>query len=334
MKTVDTAEEIKSRLGDYYANVVDSVGDGVIVVGCDGIITLCNPAAEEITGFSRRQLLSASFQKLFSLETTLLEMVAKTLRTGLTISDQENVVVRNTGRVTPVAVTCYPLILADGENIGSIITMKDITYIRELEATLRQADRLSTLGTLAAGLAHEVKNPLGGIKGAAQLLERELGEESELLEYTRVVIRETERIDLIIRELLDLASPRGLKLSPVNLHRVLDDIVQLQRHAVEGREITFVSDFDPSIPDIMVDEELLTRVFLNLVCNAVEAMGGLGQLTVTSRVLSDYHMSQNERRSRMVAVEISDDGPGIPPEDLENIWTPFSVQRPLVQVLA
>lgn len=323
MTTTNNITEQGSYPGDYYATVLDSVGDGVIVVDRNGVITLCNPAAEEITGFSRRQALGASFDKLFALEKTLVEMVLKTTQTGITISDHENVVVRSTGKVKPVAATCYPLMLGTGENIGTILSLKDITYIRELEAAVRQADRLSTMGTLAAGLAHEVKNPLGGIKGAAQLLERELSAESDLRDYTRVMIRETERIDHIIRELLELASPRGLKLGPVNLHKVLGDILLLQKQAVTGRDITFNKHFDPSIPPIMADEEMLTRLFLNLICNAIDALQDTGQLTVVSRVLSDYRMAQNDRRSRMVAVEIADDGPGIPAEDLENIWTPF-----------
>lgn len=319
----DTCPPSPNALGDYFATVIDSVGDGVIVVGIDGRITLYNPAAEEITGFSRKQALGTPFEKLFSLETTLLEMVTKTIRTGITIADHENVVVRNSSKITPIAATCYPLMLPNGENIGAILTLRDITYVRELEAAVRQADRLSTLGTMAAGLAHEVKNPLGGIKGAAQLMERELPEESDLREYTGVMIRETERIDRIIRELLDLASPRGMKLVPVNLHRVLGDIILLQRQSVGNRDISFTKHFDPSIPDIMADEEMLTRLFLNLIRNALDAMGESGRLTVTSRVVSDYRMAQNERQSRMVAIEISDDGPGIPAEDLENIWTPF-----------
>jgi two-component system nitrogen regulation sensor histidine kinase GlnL len=308
---------------DYYATVIDSVGDGVIVISSSGLITLCNPAAEEITGFSRRQAQGTEFNTLFALETTLLQMVSKTIRTGITISDHENVVVRSTGRVIPVAATCYPLLEGNGENIGAILTLKDITYIRELEAAVRQADRLSTLGTLAAGLAHEVKNPLGGIKGAAQLLEHEFEPDSEMLDYTRVMIRETERIDHIIRELLELASPRGLKLAPLNLHKILGDILLLQGLAVADRTITFTKHFDPSIPDIMADEEMLTRLFLNLIRNAIDAMGNHGSLAVSSRVLGDYRMAQNQRSSRMVAIEVSDDGPGIPAEDLENIWTPF-----------
>lgn len=315
--------KIQENRSDYYATVIDSVGDGVIVVGNDGVITLCNPAAEEISGISRRQAEGALFDKLFVQESALVEIVGKTIRTGITISDHENVVVRSGTKVKPVAATCYPLVLGSGENIGAILTLKDITYIRELEAAVRQADRLSTLGTLAAGLAHEVKNPLGGIKGAAQLLERELAADNDMLDYTRVMIRETERIDHIIRELLELASPRGLTLSPVNLHKVLGDIMLLQKQAVADRDILFSQHFDPSIPDIMADEQMLTRLFLNLICNALDAMGETGQLTVSSRVLSEYRMAQNARHSRMVAIEINDDGPGIPHEDLENIWTPF-----------
>src|SRR5664279_2635597 len=139
--TPDNINGLPGNPGDYFATVIDSVGDGVIVVGTDGTITLYNPAAEEITGFSRRQALGSAFEKLFSLETALLEMVTKTIRTGITISDHENVVVRTTGKITPIAVTCYPLMLSTGENIGAILTLKDITYIRELEAAVRQADR-------------------------------------------------------------------------------------------------------------------------------------------------------------------------------------------------
>lgn len=323
LQSLIRSEQLQKQDDNYYATVIDSVGDGVIVIGSNGLITLCNPAAEEITGFSKNQAQGAEFEKLFTLETTLLDMVSKTIRTGITISDHENVVVRSTGRITPVAVTCYPLVEVSGENIGAILTLKDITYIRELEAAVRQADRLSTLGTLAAGLAHEVKNPLGGIKGAAQLLEREFLPGSEMLEYTRIVIRETNRIDHIIRELLELASPRVLKLAPVNLHKVLGDILLLQRQAVADLEIAFIQHFDPSIPEIMADEEMLIRLFLNLICNAIDALGTDGRLTVSSRILSDYRITQNERQSRMVAIEIGDNGPGIPPEDLENIWTPF-----------
>lgn len=310
-------------LSGYALTVLDSVGDGVIVVSREGLVTLMNPAAEEITGRSRRQMLGSSFAEAFSSEPVLVDMVERTAASGVSLSDQDNVVLAPSGRVIPANATTFPLLRPDGEAIGVILTLRDLMSIRELEAAVRQADRLSTLGTLAAGLAHEVKNPLGGIKGAAQLLERELDPDSDLLEYPRVMIKEAERIDRIIRQLLDLASPRGPRYQPVNLHMVLGDIILLQREAAGSREVAISTGFDPSIPPIMADEAQLTQVFLNLIRNAIEAMHDGGRITITSRVLAEYHLTRNESRSRMVAVEVADTGPGIALENLPKVGTPF-----------
>ncbi len=312
------------HLKEYYANVIDSVGDGVIVLDGVGSVTLMNPAAEEITGVSRRQAQGAAFSAVFKGETVLLEMVGKTASTGMTISDHENIVLRKGGHMVPVSATTSPLLLANGEVIGTILVLRDLTNVRELEEAVRHADRLSTLGTLAAGLAHEIKNPLGGIKGAAQLLERELSEESEMRDYTRVVLKEVQRVNRIVDELLELASPRKLKLDQVNLHKILGDIIILQRRTIEGKPVAIQQQFDPSIPPILADEGLMTQLFLNLIKNAVEAVGESGTIRVTSKVWSDYSMThKGERRSRMVAVEVSDDGPGIKKDQLEHLFTPF-----------
>lgn len=310
-------------LSGYALTVLDSVGDGVIVISQEGLVTLMNPAAEEMTGRSLRQMLRSSFKESFSAEPILVEMVERTAASGVSLSDQDNVVLNPSGRVLPANATTFPLLRSDGEAIGVILTLRDLTSIRELEAAVRQADRLSTLGTLAAGLAHEVKNPLGGIKGAAQLLERELDADSDLHEYPRVMIKEAERIDKIIRQLLDLASPRGPRYQPVNLHMVLGDIILLQREAADSREIAVTTGFDPSIPPIMADEAQLTQVFLNLIRNALEAMPEGGRLTVSSRVLSEYQLARNESRSRMVSVEVADTGQGIAEENLVKVGTPF-----------
>ncbi|ABB32781.1 signal transduction histidine kinase, nitrogen specific, NtrB [Geobacter metallireducens RCH3] len=308
----------------FLATIIDSVGDGVIVIDLGGRITLMNPAAEEIIAISRRQAMGHPFAALLGSQEILVDMVAKTAATGMTISDNENIVIRKAKQLTPVAVTTFPLLRQDGEPIGTILMLRDLTNIRELEDAVRHADRLSTLGTLAAGLAHEIKNPLGGIKGAAQLLEMELPPESELRDNVRVVVREVDRVNRIVEELLALSSPRKLQLTKVNLHKILGDIVTLRKRATEGKSVTFQQQFDPSIPPILADEGLLTQLFLNLIKNAVEAVDERGTIRVASRVLSDYSMTpKGERRSRMVAVDVRDDGPGIPREQLEQLFTPF-----------
>ncbi|MBT0665417.1 PAS domain S-box protein [Geobacter pelophilus] len=312
------------QIQEFYANVIDSVGDGVVVLDATGCITFLNPAAEELTGVSRKLAQGMAFATVFKGEELLLEMAAKTSETGMSISDHENIVLYRTGHPIPVSATTSPLMLASGERIGTILLLRDLTSIRELEEAVRTADRLAALGTLAAGLAHEIKNPLGGIKGAAQLLEKELPEDSELLDYTRIMIKETQRVNRIVEELLALTTPKKLQLSKVNLHQILGDILTLQKNGLGNREIAFQQKFDPSIPPILADEEQLTQLFLNLIKNAVEAVGENGQIRISSRILSDYTLTQKgERRQRMVAVEISDDGPGMSREQLDQLFTPF-----------
>lgn len=306
-----------------YANIIDSVGDGVITLDKDGGIILMNPAAEEITGVSRRLAQGNPFPAMFKAEQQLIEMVEKTRSTGMTISDHDNIALKKPGVAVPVSATTSPLFTETGENVGTILVLRDLGNIRDLEQAVRQADRLSGLGTLAVGLAHEIKNPLGGIKGAAQLLEQELPEGSELKDYTRVMIKEVRRVNRIVEELLDLASPRKLELSSVNLHKILGDILVLQKR-VTGKGITFRQQFDPSIPPILADEALLTQLFLNLIKNSIEAVGESGTIQVASRVVSDYTMTHNwERRSRIVAIDVADDGPGIPMEQIDHLFTPF-----------
>lgn len=312
------------HLEEYYANVIDSVDDGVVVLDIQGLVTLLNPAAEEMIGISRRQANKVHFSDLFRGEDILLDMVHKTAQSGMTISDHENIVLRQAGRHVPVSATTSPMMKADGERIGTILILRDLTNIRELEEAVRQGDRLSSLGALAAGLAHEIKNPLGGIKGAAQLLEMELPDHPELHDYTRVMLKEVQRVNHIVEELLELASPRKLEMAKVNLHKILGDILLLQKRTVGGDRINFLQQFDPSIPPILADESLLTQLFLNLIKNAMEAVGTAGQIQVKSRILSDYSMMpKGEERSRLVAIEICDNGPGIPKQDLDHLFTPF-----------
>jgi two-component system nitrogen regulation sensor histidine kinase GlnL len=202
--------------------------------------------------------------------------------------------------------------------------VRDLSRVRELEDTLRRADQLAMLATLAAGLAHEIKNPLGGIKGAAQLLALELRNDSPLLEYTRVMVKETERINGIIEELMDLGKPRPALMGEVNLARILGDIVLLQKEAARGQSIDFALSLDPSIPPVLGDEHLLTRLFLNLIKNAREAIAGQGRVEIESKISAEYHMTTpGNRPSPLVVVRVRDTGCGIPADELERIFTPY-----------
>jgi len=319
-----------SPAGDnkLYSRVFENIDRAIIALNGQGIITLFNPTAQNYTGFSERQTLGRSFRKLFTRETDLIDLVADAQTKGRTISAPETIhLYGRSNTPLPVSVSACPLLDHDGFQDGVVLIIRDLSRMQELEEAVRRADRLAMLSTLAAGLAHEVKNPLGGIKGAAQLLAMEL-EQNQLSEYTDVMIKEVDRVNVIIEELMDLSRPRPPEWSAVNLTRMLNDIVLFQNEAHRGRGTNFRLLLDPSIPPFRGDSHLLTRLFLNLIKNAAEAVGKQGQIDIRSRIGAEVHLTKpGTRPVPFVVVDVIDNGRGIAAEDLDQIFMPFYTSK-------
>ena len=307
-----------------WEQILAGLEDGVITVDRDGKVSYFNEAAEMLTELSASQAIQKPVIQLFKREHWLIEQVKKSQPPRQESTRGEGDFVTRWGHKVPVSLTVSPLRDRHGNFLGSILVLRDLKHRKELEEDLKRADRLAMVGTLAAGLAHEIRNPLGGIKGAAQLLKRSLDRDSSLLEFANIMIREVDRVDKLIEQLLDLSRPAKLELTPVNIHEVLDDVLLLETQAADELSITLKKRFDPSLPPIRGDRAQLTQVFLNLVKNALQAMSGGGPLTVTTRVETDFHIrGQGSDRSRLIWVDIEDEGVGIKEEDLPNIFSPF-----------
>ena len=308
-----------------YGMILENIDRAVIAFDQDGCITLFNPAAEALMECSSRQMTGQHYEVLFKGQETLLYLVKVALKESRSITDDEGLYLHRSN-ASPLPVNAYaaPIYADRGNQDGAVMIIRDLSRIKELEGTLRRADRLSILGTLAAGLAHEIKNPLGGIKGAAQLLAMELPEENALQDYTQIMIKEVERINFIIEELMDLGNPRTPEFDEVDLAKILDDIILLQKEAARSQNTKFTLRIDPSIPPVQGDENLLTRLFLNLIKNAREAIPRDGEVTIETRIASNYHMTSPGRRSSpMVDITVSDTGCGIAPDEMDRIFTPY-----------
>jgi two-component system, NtrC family, nitrogen regulation sensor histidine kinase GlnL len=307
-----------------WEQIINNLDDGVVTLDQDGKIVFFNEATEVLSEVSSGQALQQPLQQIFKREPWLIDLVKKTSPPRQERARAEGDLTTRWGRKTPVSATASPLQDRHGHFLGTIVLIRDIKHRRELEEDLKRADRLVMMGTLAAGLAHEIRNPLGGIKGAAQLLRRSVDVHPALREYTDIMIREVERVNQLIEQLLDLSRPPQLTLAPVNIHEILEDVLLLEGQAVAGREISVRKNFDPSLPPIRGDRAQLTQVFLNLVKNGFQAMERRGTLTITTRLETDYHIrGQGAERNRLIWIDIVDQGKGINEEDLPHIFSPY-----------
>ncbi len=232
-----------------------------------------------------------------------------------------------------------PLCLPNHKQVTVDLTVTPLRESRRTEALLLELlpidrhlriareenllDQYQTSRTLIRGLAHEIKNPLGGLRGAAQLLEQELPGE-ELREYTRIIIGEADRLQALVDRML---GPNTLpRKRMINLHEVLERVRSLvQAELPPG--ISIERDYDPSIPDLLADPDQLLQAVLNIVRNAMQALGERGRITLATR--TQRKVTLGHRLRRLVArIDIIDNGPGIPPEMINNIFYPMVTGRP------
>ena len=320
MKSENIVEQEK-----LYTRVLENIEEGIISVDQNGRINLFNPAAQNFTGLSERQTLGHPIEDVFKGQDTILYLIRAGLENGRPISDHEDVLLRRAHAAPlPVGISVSPIYQDSGQQDGLVIIIHNMSRIKELEKAMRQADRLSVLGSLAAGLAHEIKNPLGGIKGAAQLLALELEDSENLKEFTQVMIREVERVNGIIEELMDLTRPRSAQMEEVDITLILNDVVLLQKEAHRKKDVIFALQLDPSIPPIQGDKSHLTQLFVNLIKNAAEAVETDGRVEIVSKVSHDYNYRKpGDAPSPVIVIEVKDNGKGIPVEEIDRIFTPF-----------
>jgi two-component system nitrogen regulation sensor histidine kinase GlnL len=307
-----------------WEQILANLDDGVIALDAQNKIIFFNEASEMLTDISSGAAVNQPFEKIFKREPWLIDLVRTTHAPRQKRTRGEGDFINRWGRKIPVGVTISALQDRQGHFLGTILLLRDIKRRKELEEDLKRADRLALMGTLAAGLAHEIRNPLGGIKGAAQLLRRSAESDPSVRDFTGIMIREVDRVNQLIEQLLDLSRPSQLTLAPINIHEILEDVLLLESQTAGGKELHVRKRFDPSLPPIRGDRAQLTQVFLNLVKNAVQAMDGGGVLTVTSRLETDYHIREpGTAPNRLIWVDIADEGRGIAEEDLPHIFSPF-----------
>jgi len=308
-----------------YEAVLAGLPDAVIAVDTGLRVVLWNAAAEALTGRSARRAQGRVLKDLFGVDTSIARRLSETVATGEGRSEPEGTIDGADRREVPVSIVTAPLFGRGGDVEGAVAVARDLSRIRQLEAEVRRGETLTAAGRMAVALAHEVRNPLGAIRGAVQLLARELEPEARWREYTAVLLTEVDRVNRIIEMLLDLSRPAQIRPVPLNLHQLLERVALLSEATALERGIGLVRRYDPSLPAILGDEDRLIQVFHNLVRNAMDAMGR-GQLTLVTRVSLDPLFGKVDLgagQRTMVEAQVIDEGPGISPEVRARMFDPF-----------
>ena len=308
-----------------YEAVLAGLPDAVIAIDTTSRIVFWNGAAEALTGRSARRVSGKYLKDIFPSGASVVRRLDETLATGESRSAPESTIDTAENRAVPVSIVTAPLFARDGTVEAAVAVLRDVSRIRQLEAEVRRGETLAAAGRMAVGLAHEVRNPLGAIRGAVQLLARELGE-SKLREYTDVLLTEVDRVNRIIEMLLDLSRPVQLRPVPLNLHQLLERVALLTEETARTQGVTIVRRYDPSLPPIRGDEDRMLQVFHNLVRNAVDAMKNGGRLTLSTRMSLDPLFGKVDLGSgqrAMVEAQIIDEGSGIAPDVRAKIFDPF-----------
>jgi two-component system nitrogen regulation sensor histidine kinase GlnL len=308
------------------AVLLGSLPSAVLVVDADLHLHAANPAAEQLFGISRQLLEGRPLAELVVPHATLLDLVRQAQRSGSSISEYGVELAFQRGEMLTVDSHLTPLVELPGH---VLVLLHPCSVARRLDQHLASRGSSRSAAALARTLAHEVKNPLSGIRGAAQLLEPYVGEEDKAL--IRLICEETDRIVELVDRTEEFADTAPLERGPVNIHQVLEHVRRIAE-AGFARAHRLVELYDPSLPEVDGDRAKLIQLFLNLVKNAAEATPAEGgQITLVTHFQHGLRMSVSNSRERLelpITVEVRDNGPGVPDELREQLFEPFVTTKP------
>lgn len=316
---------------EFNNSVLRSLGSGIVVVDAAGKVLRINKATTDILGKQDGTLVGRTLDEHPELA-ELNRIIQMTLTTGKT-EDRYELIVRTPTHPVPLGLTTSCLSDHTGKIIGVVANFRNLAPIRKLEEQVRRSQHLAALGQMAAGVAHEIRNPLNSIRGFAQLLQEAAGTNASQTEYTQIILEEVDRMNRIVQDLLDFSRQRDLTLVPVQIHKVLEDLVRdMQADAVKHKARLELAEHDAALPGVMGNGDKLRQVFRNIILNALQAcktdgVAKLGCSVVDSQVFDPKDKSGNPVTRREVAVTIEDNGVGIDAAVLQKIFDPFFTQK-------
>lgn len=310
----------------YNETLLQNLTTGVIATGVDERITVFNNEAGQILQVQPFEVLD---QSVHILPDPLRLALCATLRSGQAQNAELTLQTKDEGITVRISTSIFR-----GQNnqvLGALMVLTDVTALKRLEMQIRRSDRLASLGTLSAGMAHEIKNPLVSIKTFAQLLPERYNDSDFRDTFSNLIGHEIDRIDSLVNQLLRFARPAKPHLQPSHVHAILEKSLLLVGHRLYQKDIKLTRFWEATVDTIRADADQLEQVFLNFFINAMDAMKNGGELSISTEVLSNQewlsHLPNGDRSNgstgEVLRITIRDNGEGIRSENLAHVFDPF-----------
>jgi two-component system sensor histidine kinase HydH len=310
MNSYHAARKTLQDTSAFADEVVAHLPVGLIATDSEDRITFFNTTAERITGLTAAEAQQKSPGALLPAQLCGLKDV---IQDGQAITEKEMECRFTDGRAVPLSVSATRIVNIDGELVGHVLILRDLGEVHRLQDEIRRQEKLAAIGGLAAGVAHEIRNPLSSIKGLATFFGDQFEDGSEAKDAAGVMVNEVDRLNRVITELLDFSRPTDLNRKPTDLAELLSHSLQIIQQDITNQGIRIHQRIDEDLCPIQVDPDRLNQCLLNLYLNAIQAMPDGGTLSVMCRADSQDH----------VQIRIEDTGCGIAPGDLSRIFNPY-----------
>lgn len=310
MQSFRTTKRSLQDTSAFADEVVTSLPVGLIATDKNGKIAFFNSAAERITGLDLSKARGKDPEDILPKHFCGLK---EYLDRGESVSEKEMVCEFAEDKIVPVSVSASKIINEEGQFVGQVLILRDLGEVRRLQNEVRRKEKLAAIGGLAAGVAHEIRNPLSSIKGLASYFKNKFEEDSDDKEAAGVMIQEVDRLNRVISELLEFARPTHLNLKPVDINELLEHSVRLIQQEATIKGVTIKLNLSQQLMTAEIDSDRLSQCLLNLYLNAFQAMDNGGRLTIENSITEES----------LIKIEIKDTGSGINTEDLNKIFDPY-----------
>jgi len=291
------------------------MASGLVSINLDGRIISFNELAKDLLGFEPKGTKGIDLKSILDFQVAGIQQV---MDHCVTITDKEIRYLKDRNETIPLSISVSPIRDQDGGCSGAVLILRDLRKIKQLEDQVRRSEKLAAVGQLAAGLAHEIRNPLSSIRGFTQFLRHALKERPKEQEYAEIMIKEIDRINRVVTDLLSFASPKAAEAKPTDPNELVDHVIRLIEADARAKNATIHYDILSGTSTPILDAYQITQALLNLLLNSLKFIEPGGTINIKA--------FWEDNGSRFV-FQVEDNGPGIPKENLPKIFDPFFTTR-------